>query len=166
MTTPRRLLVGLIILAAIILLPSVARGDNLDDYASTLVGHTVTVECFPSNGVWGGYVYLTDPTVVYLDGAFCGVLRHALAPTGRTGRFLATTAGGGRLGAAVMTLTHEAMHLALNSADEGHVECVAARNVWQSVRILPLPFKLKVLTWQWAVANHESLHEPDYRTEC
>ena len=166
MTTPRRLIIGLLVLAALILVPEARAAIPLEDVASTLVGYSVTVECFPPDGIIGGWVVLTEPTVIHLDGELCGALNNVLQPGPRTAQWLRTAPGYQMVGSAIQILTHEAMHLRLLSADEGHVECVAVRNVWQSVRLLPLVPQIRKLVYIAAVQTHSGIGIPAYRTEC
>lgn len=71
----------------------------------------------------------------------------------------------GTSGPALEVLLHEAFHVALQSADEGVVECAAAQNAWPLVRQFGLPAweaKMVLVGAQW----RHTLTDPEYRTVC
>lgn len=68
-------------------------------------------------------------------------------------------------GVAILTLVHESLHVKLQSADEGWVECSAVHNLWPTVSALHLPVYLNKLLLFDALDDH--LQAPDeYLTVC
>lgn len=68
-------------------------------------------------------------------------------------------------GGALEAILHEALHIALQSHDEGIVECTAWRNRWQFVRLFHLPawvsrMELAGMTW-----SHDQM-PANYRQSC
>ena len=120
---------------------------------SNLNGHATT----PSGTGW-------DDTI-WLAGDRYGAVRDALAP-GKTPRYLRWARSHWQLvGAAFLTLEHEAMHVRLDSTDEGVVECAAIRNVWQAIRLAHLPGSLAAMVLYGAQVEHD--HEAGtYRAGC
>lgn len=167
-----RHLLALMLLSATLLSVAVSRADaaevrapELDDIATVLTGFPVTVECFPidPDSNLAGYVY-PGTTVIHLHGALCGALVNTFRnPEWMTGRNYAFNL----VGMAVLVLTHEATHLALDSGDEGLVECTAYRNVYNAIKQLPLDWRARQLVYQQAKWFHGSRNlTGPYRTYC
>lgn len=89
--------------------------------ASQVAGSPVQIACDADPDVWAGYVMFNG--WIHLAPGVCYRLTH---PRG----------GADELGEAALVLEHEATHIALDTADEGDVECSASENVWQVVRRL------------------------------
>lgn len=135
---------------------------EFNQLASTIVGSTVEVKCYSPEDYPGdaAFVYEDWSPVIYIAGDFCGALRRHYDPT-----FLKRHHY--KVGAAILALTHEAMHLKLQSADEGVVECTAWRNVWNSIKLLTSSPTARKLIYAGAREFHfgKALHGP-YRTRC
>lgn len=155
--------------------PAHADSPQLDALATQLAGKPVTVSCFAPDDVYQGYVNAVSynlgitwefDTVIHLDGEQCGALQNILTPGPTTLRWLHTRQGNYRTGNALLTLTHEATHIALASVDEALVECTAYHNVYNAARLLPLSWKDRNAVAASAQQTHTDYDVPEYRTVC
>lgn len=135
---------------------------EFNQLATVITGAPTEVECYaPSDHPKeAAFVYEDFSPVIYVAGDFCGALRRYHNRTFLKRHLF-------EVGAAILAVTHEAMHLKLMSKDEGLVECTAWRNVWNSIKLLtPSPTSRKLI-YEGARESHFSKapHGP-YRTEC
>ena len=172
----RRLLSALIV--ALTLATPAAADANLDVLASHLAGQPVTVSCEDPGGMDGaaGYVWVSSTndapdvfdSVIHLDGYLCGWIRVAVRyyVTGpRVQRWAVAMDNPYFIGGALLVLQHEALHVRMQSKDEGVVECAAARNVWNLVHSFAFPRRLEHDVYQGALDLHEA-EQGAYRGVC
>lgn len=123
-------------------------------YASVIAGQPVTIVCdTPSDK--SGEVHFDDESI-HLTPGECSTLEAV----GQSARINTLT------GFAMLVLQHEAEHLALNSADEGLVECTAVENRFQLVRLFKLPARVAKQIMAWELDAHNAITVPAYRATC
>lgn len=147
-----------------------AASPALDGLASQMVGHSVTVECFPDESPDArlglvGFVWPDDPSTVHVIGSYCGALESQLRGSRVARRYLSVEDHATDFGAALATLLHESLHLRLQSDDEGQVECAAYRNVWPYLAAFHLSPRANRAVWAGIVWDHRGL-PADYLTVC
>lgn len=150
---------------------------RISELASRIAGRPVIVHCYPDGGVDDlreGYTpALTDPVtgvvtlepVIFLNGDLCGSLWTAMNWRGQRDWLRNWWTTSQAVGAALLVLEHEAMHVRLQSLDEGLVECTAFQNVWPMLVSLRLPRWFRVSTWDGIEAAHANTAE-QYRAVC
>lgn len=139
MTTRKRLVAGLIVLLAIILLPTVARASDLNTVASTIAGAPRHVICIPDNPDVAGWVDPSDPSVIALVSSYCSRIINNRGTVAE--------------GVAFSTLTHEIAH-SLGYWAEGDAECVSYRNAYAWESTLGLTGKARHNVWMGVYYNH------------
>lgn len=146
--------------------PSHAESPQLDTLATTMVGYNVHVVCGETThpGLVG-WVFFDQPTLIHINGGYCGIIDNAIRRSPATIRYLRHFDNAAMLGAAMSTLLHESTHLRLESADEGLVECMAYRNVWPYVKALNLPTSITKDVMEGVLDDHIGLPD-NFRTYC
>lgn len=157
----------------------------LNQYATLLTGHPVTVACIGDHSLPQGdlgmtYWYGDDPAnpsfvqVIYLPTSTCKRIIAIITPphgspaARRLSSRIGTIVSPGTPdrasvdgvdveadGRALETILHEATHLRENSTDEARVECDTHLNAWQAVKPLGLPAWRASSTLQAMTAAHE-----------
>lgn len=151
---------------------------TLDQFASNVAGTQVTISCdAPSTFAPGitGYVMWVDGVVVktiHLPTGTCLRLEHLNEPTPKPPSNIGTAVdlmdghpANLAAGMDILTLTHEAEHISLNSTDESCVETAAVANVWSLLKQFKLAaWKTKQILWGAKSANLDTI--PEYRKGC
>jgi hypothetical protein len=173
-----RHIISTLVLCAIFCVPSHADSPELNNLASDMAGHDVTVQCYPVNDLdpAAGWVEI-GYDVIHLDGSLCGSLQNVLNDNPRGLHWAGTLAGSDAVGYAFLAMLHEATHIrewyeqGLEVAkDEGETECAAYRNVWPALSLLGLPWKTRALVYEGAKSFHMSKSptgdDAEYRSVC
>lgn len=140
--------------------------SEIVQWASDLAGEPVSINCTTKlePGVWGQTYSTTEDDGVTLDFLaeidlrldLCGALRHAT-----TFEWIDTTTA-----EAMLSLTHEAMHIRLRSGCESLVEATALANRWQLVK----RFKLGALEARFVMDQEvhvdQTMLTPIYHQPC
>ena len=154
MSTKRPAILVIAILA-LIAAPAQAKSrtitmTTLAGYASQIAGSPTTIACDSATSE-GGHVQFDG--VIHLDPWICKALANPLDRSQNVAY-------------AMLALQHEATHVALNSGDEGAVECSAILNRYQLVRLFKLPAKVAGQIMNDEVTIHQTIMPPAYRTHC
>ena len=168
----------LVILLALVVPAGASADSSLDSLASSLAGQPVTVECDDAALMDGasGYVWTltsdNEPpwfeSTIHLAGEYCGWIHYAqvyAGSRGRVRRFASALDNPYWIGSSLLLLQHEALHIRLQSTDEGVVECAAIRNVWNVARRFGFGRRLLRDVYQGARDAHASQHG-SYASVC
>lgn len=115
----------------LLILPSIASAA-ISDYASQLTGQPTTVKCERMKDLYGYTLQYgvdevsTFDSTIYLSPEVCFALKNL--SEGRMGNAYIQAN-------AALTLTHEAMHIRLNSANEGMINCNAMLRIDKTLRL-------------------------------
>lgn len=169
---------ALIVSVFLLVCPAIAAADTPDQVVTTLSGVPSTVKCVPDESLGGTFAmvwqvrYEGGPWIaipeVLMQGTICGWVRRALSYFTSSASVRRSDAGEEAswwMGASLLILYHESMHIAYPDNDEGQTECLAYRNVWGLIKSLGFPPTLRRKIWIGVSDLHES-SDADFRTIC
>lgn len=131
---------------------------TLESYASQVARTSVTISCdAPAAFATDDPNVVTQGYTVSVDGVFLGEIH---LPRDRCQRLQHLDAAQTIDPLDVLTLMHEATHIALSSTDECRVEAVARANEWQLVRLFRLAaWRAKAILWGAKIVETDMLAE-------
>lgn len=161
---------------------------TIESYASQVAGTPVTISCDADasfldaaqiqaqgyDGPLSGYVLRGADgrfiPVIHLRRSLCVAVEHVDHKRARHPIAFASLKTGQRIDSArgayaLEAMEHEAMHIRLESGDEGLVECTAWRNRWPLVELLHLKPWVARIVMNTMTDRHDQLPAP-YRTIC
>lgn len=168
---------------ALLLVPATAQaGTHLDALASQLSGTPVQVTCLPEHATpYDGHGighYLDDGSFtvephIWLKLRVCRPLVRLIFWR-QHHDWMLYPPNVQEAAYALTVMNHEAMHVRLQSADEGLVECTSIRNIWPAVTAFHLPRKYAGIVLADAIYDHQTVTplrnadgSPDpYRSVC
>jgi hypothetical protein len=150
---------ALALLALVLAFPTASQAFSVapraSSVASELVGHPVRIECAPSYAAWDA-----DPRVAANGGVATSGL--AFIPEGYAILSPAACDWRHEPGFAALTLTHESIHLT-GVYNEATTECLAAKNVWRTIRLFGYSGERAKMAYRAAMVAHRSLlKDPTY----
>lgn len=136
-------------------------------YASQIAGRTVTITCVSDASMLTGDDGYTQPLssglipgIVYLKHSECRTLEHANRKQVRYPTAFISFNGKRAdvdLGSALAVLEHETLHVALQTTDEGLVECSSYRNRWAFLKLFRFPRWVASMELAGMAWHHEQM---------
>lgn len=141
---------------------------NTNELADKLSGQTVGLYCV-KNLPYEGVTYFTrsgdgpwqNDGGIFINKPLCKglfLLDQHKWPTDTAKQYL--------MASGIMTLVHESYHISLNSTDEGLVECMAYRNVWNVLKSFGYSSYHNKILWSIIKWEHNTQLPAEYRTVC
>jgi hypothetical protein len=157
----------LLLLALAVPSAASASAPGLAPLASSIAGRAIVVSCsVPDDAPEAGWT-IVGSSEVSISPTACRALSRLVRGDARwLARSTDSVANVYLAGAAVQALVHEATHLRLASGDEALVECAATRSYDSTLRLLPIPARLRAAVVRAALRTHANLSNPLYKESC
>jgi hypothetical protein len=142
-----------VLLCAPLSAPAATLNPQASELASMIAGAPVSAYCGDTEAEWDAI-----PAVRGLGGAVAGLAYLWTATVYLSpDTCAALSSGTWRAGGAALVVTHEGIHIGLETADEGLTECLAGLNVWRVLHALELPRKVEKVAYREAMRQHRAL---------
>jgi hypothetical protein len=139
-----------VLLCAPIAAPAATFNTEASDLVTMIAGREVATYCGDSQAEWDAIPAVKAQPWAVAGFTYLGMDTVYLSPDTCTALVSVSRNAGG----AALTITHEAIHAGLNTADEGLTECLAGLNVWRVVHALQLPRKVEKQAYAEAMREH------------